>query len=162
SDKPRGGVDGFLRKPFNLDEVLARIEQLFRRADAAEDLKGDANEIEGSLAQLSLPDLLQILGMNRRSGRLELTRETARGELHLSEGRILHARVGLVEGEKGLFRLLTWTEGTFSFKPGQPSTGRSRAGFGMDEILLEGMRQADETAHLVSILPALTTRIELS
>ena len=35
-DPERARLGTFLRKPFNLDEVLARIEQIFRRVDAPE------------------------------------------------------------------------------------------------------------------------------
>ena len=96
--------DGYLRKPYNLAEVLGRIEHLFRRAEAAHEMQGDAHDIEGSLSQLSIPDLLQILGMNRRSGRLELTRGPERGEIAVADGRPVNARLGRVEGEKAAAR----------------------------------------------------------
>ncbi|AKQ64920.1 putative two-component system response regulator [Myxococcus hansupus] len=87
SDRLRGLRDGYLRKPFNLDEVLSRIEHIFRRSEAAKDLKSEQQEIEGSLSQLSIPDLMQLLGMNRRSGRLSLERGNDRGEIAVAEGR---------------------------------------------------------------------------
>ena len=34
SDRVRGLQNGYLRKPFNLDEVLSRIEHIFRRTEA--------------------------------------------------------------------------------------------------------------------------------
>ena len=62
---------------------------------------------------------MQILGMNKRSGKLTLERGNERGEIVVAEGRPVNARLGRVEGEKALFRLLAWTEGTFTFTPGQ-------------------------------------------
>src|SRR5579871_5542541 len=88
-DKVRGLRDGYFVKPFNVDEVLARIDHLFRRTEAAKELKGESKEIEGALSQLSIADLLQILAMNKRSGRLNLQREGERGEIHVAEGRPL-------------------------------------------------------------------------
>lgn len=160
AEKVRALRDGYLRKPFNLDEVLARIDHIFRRAEAARDLRGEAKEIEGTLTQLSIADLLQILAMNRRSGRLNLTRGGERGEIHLGEGRPLNAKAGAVEGEKALFRLLGWTEGSFAFTPGSP-TPRVRIQRTMDDALLEGMRQNDEVGRLLSSLPPRTARLQL-
>ncbi len=160
SDKARLFRDGYLKKPFNLDEVLARIDHVFRRSEAAKDLKAES-EIEGNLSQLGIPDLLQILAMNKRSGKLALARGTERGEIHVGDGRPMNARVGITEGEKALFRLLAWTEGSFSFTPGPPPP-RARINRGMDDALLEGMRQADEVARFLPSLPPRNARIHLA
>lgn len=161
SDRGRGLRDGYLKKPFNLDEVLSRIEHVFRRNEAAKNLKGEAEEIEGSLSQLGIPDLMQILGMNRRSGRLNLERGNERGEIIVADGRPVNARLGRVEGEKALFRLLAWTEGTFTFAPGT-SNAKPRISRAMDDALLEGFRQADEVNRLLPTLPSRTTRLGLA
>lgn len=160
-DKMRGLRDGYLRKPFNLDEVLARIDHIFRRSEAAKSLKGQANEIEGTLTQLSIPDLLQILSINKRTGRLNLVRGADRGDIQVMEGRPINAHVGPVEGEKALFRVLHWSEGTFSFVPGAPG-GTVRIHRAMDDALMEGMRQGDEVARILPTLPPFSTRMELS
>lgn len=151
-DRFRTFRDGALQKPFNLDEVLSRIDHLCRRVEAARDLKGDAREIEGGLSQLPLPDLLQILAMNRRTGRLTLANGAEKGEIQLSSGQPVNARVGEIEGEKALFRLIAWREGTFAFVPG-PAPLRSLVNRVMEDVLLEGMRQSDERERLLADLP---------
>ncbi|MFY2559354.1 DUF4388 domain-containing protein [Corallococcus terminator] len=160
-DRYRGLRDGYLRKPFNLDEVLSRIEHIFRRNEAAKDLKVEQQEIEGSLSQLSIPDLMQLLGMNRRSGKLSLERGNERGEIHVVEGRPVNAKLGRVEGEKALFRLLAWGDGTFTFSPGA-SAAKARINRAMDDALLEGMRQSDEVNRLMPGLPPRHTRLMLA
>jgi CheY-like chemotaxis protein len=161
ADRLRGLRDGYLRKPFNLDEVLARIEHIFRRNEAAKDLKSEAQEIEGSLSQLGIPDLMQILGLNKRSGKLSLERGSERGEISVADGLPVNARLGRVEGEKALFRLLTWTDGTFTFAPGTPA-GKARIQRAMDDALLEGMRQSDEVNRLMRSLPGKAARLVIS
>lgn len=160
AEKLRAVRDGFLRKPYNLDEVLGRVGQIFRRLDASRELKKD-HEIEGSLKQMGIPDLLQILSTNRRSGTLSLESGDLRGEIQISEGRPVNARVGTVEGDKALFRLLGMTEGSFAFVPGTFS-GSPKIRRGMEEALLEGMRQADEAAVLRGKLPPLQDRLTLA
>jgi CheY-like chemotaxis protein len=142
--------EGVLQKPLQLAEVLARIEEIFSREPGAE--SAEAQELEGSFAQLPLPDLLQMLKLNRRSGRLEVSRGSEQGAVVVAEGRPVDAELGTVQGEKALFRLLTWTEGNFAFVPGTPAAV-PRISRGMDDALFEGMRQADELKRLEPLLP---------
>lgn len=159
ADRPRLGA--FLRKPFNLDEVLARIEQIFRRVDAARAVTAESREIEGNLAQIPLVDLLQILAVNRKTGRLALERDGEQAEIALEEGRILDARTPAVGGEKALFRLLALREGQFAFLPGPPGA-EARIERRLEELVLEGMRQADEVARLLPALPGAADVVELA
>ena len=159
-DKYRALREGVLQKPFNLDEVIARIDHLCRRAEAAQQLRGDAREIEGALSQLPLPDLLQIMAMNKRTGRLAVQHGQERGEIQIADGRPVNARLKDVEGEKAFFRLIGWREGTFAFHPGPP-TARTRIDRAMEDALLEGMRQTDERARLLGYLPALKESLAL-
>jgi CheY-like chemotaxis protein len=157
ADRVRGGFrESFLQKPFNVDEVLARVAGLLRRVETAERVR-KAGVLEGSLDQIAIPDLLQILSMNRRSGVLRIASSAgggggAKAELLVSSGRVSDARIGEISGEKALFRCLLWSSGTFTFAPGAPS-GAGRIGLSMDEVLLEGMRQNDEIAVLEERAP---------
>jgi DNA-binding response OmpR family regulator len=161
ADKVRGLRDGYLKKPFNRDEVISRVDHIFRRTEAANQLKGEQKEIEGNLAQLGIPDLMQVLSMNKRSGKLNLNQGSDRGEIQVTEGRPTNARIGIVEGEKALFRLLMWTEGTFAFVPGS-SPLKPRISRAMDDALLEGMRQSDEVKRLLPSLPPQSARLQLA
>jgi DNA-binding response OmpR family regulator len=160
ADPAKVRVGAWLKKPYDADEVLSRLEQVFRRSDAARAATGEGRELEGNLAQIPLVDLLQILSVNRKTGRLRVEREGERGEVALSGGQVVDAQTGTVAGEKALFRMLARREGQFSFHPGPvPSEGRiSRR---LDELLLEGLRQADELARLLPALPSQGERLEL-
>ena len=152
----------YLKKPFNIDEVLSHIEQLFRRSQAANELKGESRDIEGSLDQLPLTDLLQILAMNKRSGKLSVQRAAQKGEIVLIEGKPANAKMGMAEGEKALFRLLSWRDGSFAFAPAKEGVPPPKVQIqrSMDDALLEGMRHSDEVARLSAGLPALDSRIQ--
>ncbi len=159
ADRARLGVH--LKKPFNLDDVLSRIEQIFRRVDAEKAVSGESREIEGNLAQIPLVDLLQILAVNRKTGRLAVEREAERAEVALEEGRVVDASMGAVAGEKALWRLLTRREGQFAFVPGQSGSQR-RIERRLEELLLEGLRQADEVARLLPSMPQPHDLVELA
>jgi CheY-like chemotaxis protein len=153
----RDGPGPLLRKPYNLDEVLAHIDDLLARAERARTDGAESQEIEGALAQLALPDLLQTLSLARRTGRVTLRRGNERGEVELVEGRPVDARTGAVQAEKALFRMLEWADGTFSFQPGPPAP-EARMDRGTDELLLEAARQSDECRRLLEALPDAATR----
>ncbi len=160
-DADRARLGTYLRKPFNQDEVLARIEQIFRRVDAAKAVSVESREIEGNLAQIPLMDLLQILAVNRKTGRLAIEREGERAEIVLDEGRIVDARMGAATGEKALYRVLTRREGQFAFVPGA-APGEPRIERKVEELVLEGLRQADEVARLLPGMPQPGDLLELS
>ena len=159
-DQDRLRLGSSLTKPLHLDTVLARIEQIFRRSEAAR-AAGESRDLEGNLAQIPLPDLLQILSVNRKTGRLVVEREGERAEIMLREGRVVDATLGALVAEKALWRLLTRREGSFAFQPGVAST-EERIDRRLDELLLEGLRQGDELAALLPTLPAPTDRVELA
>ena len=159
---------GWLEKPYQPEVLLARVDHLLRRAEAARSV-ADAGDLEGDLSQMPLPDLLQILAMNRRAGRLRLERNGERGEIALSAGQPVGARLGAAVGEKAFFRLLARQGGQFSFQPGPvPDAGRTGPMDGgplarrLEELLLEGLRQADEMARLEGALPPPTALLSLT
>jgi DNA-binding response OmpR family regulator len=163
SDDPdRVRLGTYLRKPFSEDEVLSRIDQVFRRVEAARAVSGESREIEGNLAQIPLVDLLQILSVNKKTGRLTVEREGEQAEIALRDGRVLDAALGTVGGEKALYRLLSRHDGTFAFVPGQLGEVAERIDRRIEELMLEGLRQADEEARLEPLLPKPTDTIELA
>ena len=70
-------------------------EQLFRRADAAR-AAGESRDLEGDLSHIPLPDLLQVLAVNHRTGRLTLERgeRAGRGLAPRGAGGRRRARAG--------------------------------------------------------------------
>ncbi|HSJ99342.1 MAG TPA: DUF4388 domain-containing protein [Myxococcota bacterium] len=148
------------------DEVGERVADLMTRSSELDAMMRETREeVEGRLAQIPLADLLQLFHLNRRSGTFELRRRTAdgrteRGRIHLHEGDVVQAVTGPVDGEKALFRLLTWAEGSFAFRAERISippriTATTRA------LLMEGMRQLDEWRRLRAELPSLDAHVSL-
>lgn len=148
-----GYREAVIRKPFNADEVLATVAAIFRRMATARQVREEGREIEGSLGQISLVDLLQIFTLNRKTGLLEIKTADAEGRIYVHDGGVVHAGTGRHRAEKALFRLLQWREGTFAFIPEQV-TGDLNIRRGTDMLLLEGARQADELSRLRQQLPA--------
>jgi DNA-binding response OmpR family regulator len=160
--------DEVLPPSADADEVALRVEALLAqraRMDAAwRDAETD-RELQGRLSQIPLTDLLQLFHMNRRSGTIELARRESgereeRGTIWVRDGNLVQAAVGSVEGEKALFRLLAWRDGTFSFAPNRVSV-TPRILTPTRAVLMEGMRQLDEWDRMRASLPPMDARVEL-
>jgi hypothetical protein len=148
------------------DEIGDQIAELITRGHALDAVTQETRDVvEGRLSQISLVDLLQLLHLNRRTGVIDLRqrsaeRRTERGRIALAEGDVAQASCGAVEGEKALFRLLAWGEGSFSFRP-TPGPVEVRIQAPTRALLLEGVRQLDEWKRLRGQLPARDAHVAL-
>jgi CheY-like chemotaxis protein len=147
----RQGVDEFIRKPFHEEEILLRIQRALYQDPLSEALTGDS-EISGNLSQIFLPDLWQMLSMNRKNGILQVEAEHISGSVYIERGEIVSAVTRNIAGEKALFRLIPLKEGKFRFLPGK--VGVRRTIFtASQQAILEGMRHDDELRRLGATLP---------
>jgi len=153
-------TDEFLLKPVREKEFLTRIGAILSRSRVARPVIDDQQRLLGTLTEISLMDLLQILRMNRRSGLLELEMDGQRGTLFISEGEILDAEVGRFRGEKAFFRTLEWEGGKFEFRP-QPVSVSPLIKRPGENLILEGLRQLDEVNKLRGALAPPGTHLQL-
>lgn len=152
--------DHFLTRPPNNSQLLSMINNHFSRIEHARQIGRQQQEVEGSLDQMALVDLLQVFGLNHKSGALHLKRGAERGTVYLENGCIINAQTGRVDGEKAFYRLLNWTAGSFRFTPGQPQV-EVRLNGPVDHLIMEGLRVTDEMAAQAGSLPALNSRLVL-
>ena len=147
----RPGVDEFIRKPFHEEEILLRLQRALYQDPLSEALTGDS-EISGSLSQIFLPDLWQMLAMNRKNGILQVETDQISGSVYIERGEIVSAVTRNIVGEKALFRLLPLKEGKFRFLPGK--VGVRRTIFTpSQQAILEGLRHDDELRRIRNTLP---------
>ena len=99
--------------------------------------------VSGSLTEMSLPDVIQILSNGRKGGRLHVSSGGKVGEIHFKEGQIHNARFGELAGEDAFYAILVLSEGDFSLDPSFTPTERVIHA-SSEGLLLEGMRRMDE------------------
>lgn len=153
--------DAFFPRPLNRSQLGFYIEKHFKRLEQAQQLLQQKQEVKGSLDQLGITDLLQFFGLNGKNGTLYLARGSERGTVQLVNGQVVNARLGRVDGEKALYRLLLWHSGTFRFSPGTVA-GPAKISAPTDHLIMEGLRLGDETAAQAERLPALHSRMHLA
>lgn len=140
-------VEDFLEKPFFVAEAKSRIKRILDKIaleKMAREVPGETT-LRGSLAQMSIIDLLQTLELGRKSGSLTLTHDGERCAMFFSEGQITHATYGGLSGDDAVYKALTWAEGAgnfqidFAARGAEQTTTRSTQG-----LLMEGLRRLDE------------------
>jgi response regulator RpfG family c-di-GMP phosphodiesterase len=132
-------VDDFVSKPASGDILAAKLRQLIERRAAQSGGRG----VSGSLAEMGLPDMVQILWHGRKTCALKINAKGAAGEIDFADGQIVHAVWGSIKGEDAFYKMLTLREGDFRLDPTYTPSIRSIQA-SPEGLLLEGMRRLDE------------------
>lgn len=117
--------------------------------------------LRGNLSQLSLLDILRMLSFGKRSGRLDIRQGGKAGEIYLERGLIVHAVTGTQIGEKGVYTLMGWLEGDFSFTPDIPAPELS-INTTTEQLMLEASRQAEQWEDIKDVLSSTDAVFNLS
>jgi DNA-binding response OmpR family regulator len=133
-----GALD-YVVKPSPVDIVVGKINRLLEQAQASSSTGG----VAGSLREMSLPDLVQILAHGRKTGQLKLVMENKRGEIHFVNGDIYNAFFDNMRGDEAFFAMLKFRDGTFRLAPDFKAGDRVIT-MTAEMLLLEGLRRLDE------------------
>jgi len=108
---------------------------------------------QGSLTELHLPDIIQLVSVSGKSGVFHLTQGAHKGEIFLHDGKIVHAQIGDTAGEEAVYALAIWSEGDFQFEPGVATEHRTIAKSNTN-LLMEAARRLDEWRVLSKKIPS--------
>jgi DNA-binding response OmpR family regulator len=138
-------VEDFIEKPFFLKEAAAKIKKVVDKISLEKMVREAPGEsvLRGNLAQMNVLDLLQSLDMGRKTCALTLAYNGDKCRMYFTEGQINHALYGDLQGDAAVYKVLTWTAGTFEVdfagSSNEQTTTQSTQG-----LLLEGLRLLDE------------------
>lgn len=109
---------------------------------------------QGSLRELPLPDIIQLVSVSGKTGRFSLRREGhPGGEIYLRAGQIVHARTGDLVGEEAVYELAIWPDGDFTFHAGE-ETETVTIQKSNTNLLMEAARRIDEWQVLSKKIPS--------
>jgi hypothetical protein len=108
---------------------------------------------QGSLKELPLPDIIQLVSVSGKTGKFTLTREADRGFIFLKNGQMVHATIGDLVGEEAIYSLAIWNQGEFQFSPGD-EPDRQTITKSNTNLLMEAARRLDEWRVLSKKIPS--------
>jgi CheY-like chemotaxis protein len=141
------GVEDFIPKPFLVKDLVRVTKKVVDRLHL-EKLQKKASRpgvIQGRLEEMSMIDLMQSLEMGQKSCRLIVRQGGAQGELYFASGQCRDAKIGKMEGDSAVYKVVLWTEGEFEidFNAANAST-RTTTTRNTTGLLMEAMRLMDE------------------
>jgi hypothetical protein len=108
---------------------------------------------QGSLAELHLPDIIQLVSVSGKTGVFHLTDGDHKGLIYLRDGRIVHAELEDLSGEEAVYSLAIWRQGEFRFDaaaaPPRETIQKSNT-----SLLMEAARRLDEWRVLSKKIPS--------
>jgi CheY-like chemotaxis protein len=142
------GVEDFIPKPFLIKDLVRISKKVVDRLHLEKLQKKGSRPgvIQGRLEEMSMIDLMQSLEMGQKSCRLIVRQGGTQGELYFASGQCRDAKIGKVEGDDAVYKVVLWTEGEFEidFNAANASkkttTTRNTTG-----LLMEAMRLMDES-----------------
>jgi CheY-like chemotaxis protein len=140
----RVGADEFVSRPAFIRDVvtLAKLAVAVRQ-------DGDDAGVVGLVEDYGLFFLTRALAVAGRSGVIELERGRRTGEVDLSKGEVVAARVGRMSGVAAFHQLLLWPEASLQLRFESP-TGERKINVPIDELLAGGARFGCDFEKLAS------------
>ncbi|MCE1230039.1 MAG: DUF4388 domain-containing protein [Firmicutes bacterium] len=110
------------------------------------------SNLRGDLQSISLTDVIQLLNVNRKTGKLYVINAKRAGTLFVSQGDVIHAEISGITGETAAFEILEWDQGEFEFAAMAlrvPTTIRRTS----QDLLMEAARTADSRKRYRAVFP---------
>jgi CheY-like chemotaxis protein len=139
------GVEEFVVKPFFLKDVVRRTKKVIDRIQL-EKLQNRAvrpGVIQGRLEEMSILDLMQSLEMGQKSCKLTIRRDGEACQMFFTAGQCADAKLGSIEGEEAVFRVVRWPAGEFEIDFNSTAS-RSTISRTTTGLLMEALRLVDE------------------
>ncbi len=100
----------------------------------------------GSLADIAIPDILQLMEVQRKNGTLTLDFEGAVGKIFIVNGSMVNAEYGKLKGETAVYKMLAKSKGSFHFDPREPKT-EVTINRPTTSVLMDAAREMDESGR---------------
>ncbi len=140
------GVDDYIAKPFEPDELLVRVDRAVDRAQRPHSPLIQQKTLRGDFDQVSVASVLSFLELERKTGVLLLVGDGA-ARVYIESGRPLKIEIDgapRTQSQRMLVnRVLDWTKGQFEFSA-QDVACSDELGTSAAALLLDHARAEDE------------------
>jgi CheY-like chemotaxis protein len=132
------GADDYFDKAMDLELISLKIRKLLGR-----ERMSMSQGIKGTISEMGLADLVQILSSGCKSVIIRLSCGCRCAEIYMQGGEIVHARLDKAEGEDAFYQILRWKTGEFEIRSCKDFPSRTISASVM-ALILEGSRLEDE------------------
>ena len=112
--------------------------------------------MQGTLDDLSLPEVIQLLSLSQKTGAIEVeaSDNAGTGRIYFTQGRVVGAALGDLPPLEAFYAVFAFPGGSFRFLDNVAPPPGPPIAFANERLLLEGLRRADEWHALRRWLPA--------
>lgn len=110
-------------------------------------------EISGDLANTRIPEIIKILSLGKRTGRLFVTNGSETGNIFFSDGRVVHAQCSSLTGIKAIEEASVWTSGEYQFFVDEQADVQTVI-MDIDEVLAEVTNHLRQMDKITSLIPS--------
>lgn len=110
-------------------------------------------DISGGLENTRCPEIIKILSLGKRSGRLLLNNGSETGNIFFRDGQIIHAQCGLLQGTKAVYELTVWSSGDYRFFVDETPDVIS-VDISMEDILAESSNRIRQMDRITTLIPS--------
>lgn len=150
------GADDYITKPFSIKELRAKVRSITKKI---KDMK-ELGSLEGLLKEVDLIDVIQLIEMGRKTGMLLLDSSSGPGRVYFELGVPVYAMTERWGGIEAFYTMLSWKEGRFKLDQKAVSIEPNIEHSGSQELLMEGVRLADEMEESLRSLPPWETILQ--
>ncbi|MBN1480237.1 response regulator [candidate division KSB1 bacterium] len=150
------GAKDYIVKPVHVSEIVARVNMVQNRIASNLEKQADSNNaFKGRLEDLAVVDLIEILGIEKKTGILSLNNENGHsGQIIFNRGIVISAATGKLRAEEAFYKMINWNRGRFSmlFTEVHADDEFTLSNMG---LLLQGAKRMDLRNELLKQLPSL-------
>jgi CRP-like cAMP-binding protein len=143
----RSGLAEVVRLHPGMTQFLSALVTRRRRIPSGRSFGAPSSGMGGSLSSMPFPDLIQMLHTTRKSGVLTIEDGDRKSGVVFDDGNVTHAWSEEASGVEAFNRIAGWKKGLFYFRAGGRASHPASIGVGTLPLLMEAMRQIDETGR---------------
>lgn len=158
------GAAAVLAKPLFINDLLENIGEILGEYESKGTSEPEENTPEGDVSDISVLNILSILLENKASGEVEISASSERkGLIFCDGGNVIRVETndgGNIDGMEELYKILSWSDGTFSVNYGSVSAERNIF-IPQKKIIEKSVEWFREYSSILRSLPPVDTMLYL-
>ncbi len=118
-------------------------------------------ELKGNIKDFPLPDIIQLVGLGKKTGMLTITFMNQKANLYFKDGHIVHATMLSAEGKDAVMKMFHLEDGKFHFYT-EVVAERETINLDPMNVLMDAAREFDEKKNDQGFFESATSKKRVS